>query len=110
VTFPSEREHYRIQYPTAARPRIVIDGHAYEVIDISERGVRFRLSDDAKMDVGDEILGQVRFKRTDPVIVTGSVLRIVGREVAARLGTGVPLKTMIEEQRFLREQHRGMGW
>ncbi|HEY8106465.1 MAG TPA: PilZ domain-containing protein [Gemmatimonadales bacterium] len=110
MTFPSEREHYRIQYPTAARPRIVIDGHAYEVIDLSERGVRFRLGDDAKMDVGAEILGQVRFKRTDPVIVTGSVLRIVGKEVAARLDAGVPLKTMIEEQRFLREQHRGMAW
>jgi hypothetical protein len=110
VTFPSEREHYRIQYPAAARPRIVIDGRAYEVIDISERGVRFRVGDDTKMDVGDEILGQVRFKRSDPVIVTGSVLRIAGREVAAKLATGVPLKTMIEEQRFLREQHRGMAW
>ncbi len=110
MTFPSEREHYRIQYPTGARPRIVIDGHAYEVIDISERGVRFRAGDDTTMDVGDEILGQVRFKRTDPVIVTGSVLRIVGKEVAARLNRGVPLKTMIEEQRFLREQHRGMAW
>ncbi len=60
--------------------------------------------------VGDGFLGQGGFKRTDPVIVTGGVLRIVGKEVAARLNRGVPLKTMIEEQRFLREQHRGMAW
>ena len=110
MSSPSEREHYRIQYPTAARPRIVIEGGSYEVIDISEHGVRFRIDEDARLGVGDPLLGQVRFKRTDPVTVTGTVLRIVGREVAARLETGVPLRTMIEEQRYLREQHRGMAW
>lgn len=110
MSFPSEREHYRIQYPTAARPRIVIEGSSYEVIDISERGVRFRIGEEVTLGVGDQILGQVRFKRTDPVIVTGRVLRIVGREVAAKLEAGVPLKAMIEEQRYLREQHRGMAW
>jgi hypothetical protein len=110
MTFHSEREHYRIQYPTAARPRIVIDGRAYEVIDISERGVRFRVGEEFPFNVGDQLTGQVRFKRSDPVIVTGTVLRIAGREIAAKLETGVPLKTMIEEQRYIREQHRGMAW
>jgi len=33
-------------------------------------------------------------------------LRIVGREVAAKLDVGVPLKVVIEEQRYLREVHR----
>ena len=110
MSLPSEREHYRILYPTGARPRIVIEGRSHEVIDISERGVRFRVDEELTLGVGDQILGQVRFKRTDPVIVSGAVLRIVGREIAAELETGVPLKAMIEEQRYLREQHRGMAW
>jgi len=39
--------------------------------------------------------------------VRGTVLRIAGREIAAKLDAGVPLKVMIEEQRYLREQHGG---
>jgi hypothetical protein len=35
------------------------------------------------------------------------VVRIGGREVALQLDVGVPLKIIIEEQRFLREHHRG---
>ena len=106
---PAEREHRRIQYPTAARPSLLVDGGAYEVLDISERGVRFRVGDDVALEVGDTISGRVRFRRTGVVDVKGTVLRIVGREVAARLEVGVPLKVVIEEQRYLREVHRGMA-
>jgi hypothetical protein len=29
---------------------------------------------------------------------------------AARLTIGIPLKTIIDEQRYLREHHRGSAW
>jgi hypothetical protein len=29
---------------------------------------------------------------------------------AARLSIGIPLKTIIDEQRYLREHHRGSAW
>jgi PilZ domain-containing protein len=103
---PAERKHVRIQYPTAARPSLLVDGQACEVLDISEGGVRFRVGDDVALEVGDAISGRVRFQRTAAVDVKGTVLRIVGREVAARLDVGVPLKAVIEEQRYLREVHR----
>ncbi len=106
---PSEREHFRILYPAAARPEIVINGRAHEVIDISERGVRFRGDDETAVAAGDPLAGKVRFRRTPPIEVRGTVLRVSGREVAARLDVGVPLKVMIEEQRYLREQHGGTG-
>lgn len=104
---PSEREHVRVLYPAAARPEILIDGRAYEVLDISEQGVRFRGDDEIAVAVGDPLAGKVRFRRTHPVEVRGTVLRVAGREVAAKLDLGVPLKVMIEEQRYLREQHGG---
>ena len=108
MSHPIEREHYRIQYPTAARPQIVIDGRAHEVIDLSERGVRFRVGDDVSINVDDELAGRLRFRRGEPVDVKGIVLRIAGREIAVKLEIGVPLKVIIEEQRYLREHHRGM--
>jgi PilZ domain len=104
---PFEREHFRIQYPAAARPEIVIDGRAYDVLDISEHGVRFRGDGEISIAVGDPLSGSVRFRRTEAVDVRGTVLRIAGREVAAKLDAGVPLKVMIEEQRYIREQHGG---
>ncbi len=104
---PSEREHFRIQYPAAARPEIVLHGRVYDVLDISEQGVRFRGDDEIAVAVGDPLAGQVRFRRTQPVEVRGTVLRVAGREIAAKLDAGVPLKVMIEEQRYLREQHGG---
>jgi len=109
VSYPSEREHYRIQYPMAARPKIVVDGRTYDVVDISERGVRFKVTEEMTFNVGDGFSGQVRFKRSDAVRVGGKVVRIVGKEIAAKLDAGIPLKTMIEEQRYIREQHRGLA-
>lgn len=103
---PSERQHFRIQYPAAARPEIVIDGRAYDVLDISEHGVRFRSVGEIAVAVGDPLSGRIRL-RTEAVDVRGTVLRVAGREIAAKLDAGVPLKVIIEEQRYLREQHGG---
>jgi hypothetical protein len=110
MTHHFEREHYRIQYPTAARPRIVVEGRSFDVIDLSERGVRFRVDEGISFSLGDAVAGTVRFRRNESAEVTGSVVRIAGREVAAKLDVGVPLRVIIEEQRFLREHHRGMAW
>jgi hypothetical protein len=110
MSHPFEREHHRIQYPTAARPHIVVQGRSFEVIDLSERGVRFRLDEGVPLSVGDAVAGTVRFLRNESVEVMGVVVRVTGREVAVKLEVGVPLRIIIEEQRFLREHHRGMAW
>lgn len=106
---PSERKHFRILYPPAARPGIVIGGRAYDVIDLSERGIRFRGDGDLAVAVGEALAGTVRFRETGAVEVGGTVIRIVGREIAVKLDAGVPLRVLIEEQRHLREGHGGPG-
>ncbi|HZE74603.1 MAG TPA: PilZ domain-containing protein [Gemmatimonadales bacterium] len=105
-----EREHYRIQYPPAARPRILIEDRSFDVIDLSERGIRFRVEEGVTFPVGREVSGAIRFRRNEPVEVMGSVVRVAALEVAVKLDVGVPLRTIIEEQRFLREHHRGTAW
>jgi hypothetical protein len=103
----NERQHYRIQYPVAARPHITIEGRSFEVIDLSEGGVRFRTEDTPSFAMADEVSGRVRFRRTEAVHVKGAVVRLGGREVALKLDVAIPLRVIIEEQRYLREQHRG---
>jgi hypothetical protein len=105
----SERQHYRIQYPVAARPHIIIEGRSFEVIDLSEGGVRFRTEDTPSFGMADNVSGRIRFQRTEVVEVKGAVVRLGSREVALKLNVAIPLRVIIEEQRYLREQHRGLA-
>lgn len=104
------REYYRIMYPLAARPIFASGVVEREVLDISEQGLRFRAADGETWEPGTAVAGVVRFQRRDEVRVTGEVVRIEGREIAVRLGVGIPLKIIIDEQRYLREHHRGSAW
>jgi hypothetical protein len=102
-----EREHYRIEYPGAARPRFLVGGEEREVLDLCEQGLRYRAGEDEQRAIGDEIEGIVRFRRGEQVQVLGTVIRLVDREVALQLTVGVPLRMVLEEQRYIRERHRG---
>jgi PilZ domain-containing protein len=106
---PSERQYFRIQYPVAIRPQIVAGGRSLEVIDLSERGVRFKLDEEASYAVGDAFAGTVRLRRSEPVEVRGTVVRVTTRDIAVKLEIGVPLRVIIDEQRFLREHDRGLA-
>jgi hypothetical protein len=102
-----ERGHYRIEYPSAARPRFVVEGQDCEVVDLCEQGLRYRSGDDERRKIGDQVEGIVRFRRGEEVRVLGTVVRLIDREVALRLSVGVPLRAVLEEQRYIRERHRG---
>ena len=101
-----EREHYRIEYPAAARPRFLGNGLDREVVDLCEQGLRYQAAEGEQCRNGDAIEGIVRFRRGVEVPVVGTVVRQVEREVALRLSVGVPLRVVLDEQRFLRERHR----
>jgi len=108
--YEHEREHYRIEYPTAARPRFFIAGEEREVIDLCEQGLCYRAAGDERRKLGDEIEGIVRFRRGEEARVVGAVVRLIDRDVPLRLSVGVPLRIVLEEQRYIRERHRGSGW
>ncbi|MBK8005330.1 MAG: PilZ domain-containing protein [Gemmatimonadetes bacterium] len=104
------REYYRVAYPTDLRPRLDVQSHFFDVIDVSEKGMRFALGKTADAPrLGDEVAGLIRFRRGEEVEVRGMVIRLDGREVAVRLEDGIPLRVIMEEQRFLLERHRYLG-
>ena len=53
--------------------------------------------------------GTIRFRRGEEVAVRGTVVRLDGREVAVKLEQGIPLRVVMEEQRFLLDRHRYLG-
>jgi len=105
-----ERKHDRIQYPTAARPRFLVDGAHREVVDLCELGLRYQAAEGEQRTVGDEVEGIVRFRRGGDVRVRGAVVRLNDQEIALHLGVGVPLPVVLEEQRYIRERRRGPEW
>ncbi len=109
MAWAHEREHYRVAYPTSLRPKLLVQGHTFDVVDISERGIRFRLEKAEEPGPGFEVQGAVRFRRGETVNVRGVVLRVVQGEVAAKLEEGVPLRVIMEEQRYLLDRHRHLG-
>jgi len=44
-TRPERRKYGRISYNPVERPRLEIIGREFEVVDISERGIRFKVQD-----------------------------------------------------------------
>jgi PilZ domain-containing protein len=100
------REYYRIAYPAKARPKLEVLGFVFEVLDLSERGIRFRLGDASPPEAGFQLQGTVTFVRGVSAEVTGTVLRVRDGQVAAVLDKGVPPSVIRAEQRFLLENAR----
>jgi hypothetical protein len=110
VSFEHERAHFRIQYPMAARPRFRLGGEVYEVVDLSEGGLRFRTPQPLLLDYDQPLQGVIRFHRGEESAVTGRVLRLDGRDVVLRIDSGVTFRTVMEEQRWLLQQNYGLTW
>lgn len=109
MAWAHEREHYRVAYPAALRPKLLVHGVSFDVVDISERGIRFRLGQADQPEPGFELQGVIRFKRGETITICGTVLRVIDGDVASRLDEGFPLRVIMEEQRFLLDRNRHLG-
>lgn len=100
-----QRAHYRIVYPTAARPRLLVDDLAYDVYDCSEWGLRFEMLPDVRFEVGQQVTGVVHFRTGAERVVEGTVIRIQGDSAALHLTAGIPFRIILDEQRDLRRRY-----
>jgi len=108
--FEHPREYYRIPYPLSARPELFIAGQAYPVIDLSEGGLRYHLGEAPEPDLNSTVKGVIKFKRGEAAGVRGRVIRVQDSHVALALEVSLPFKIILDEQRYLRDNFRGMAW
>lgn len=105
---PNRRGYYRINFPSEARPRLLLDApggvHTVaEVVEVSERGLRFEVPTEWLLPVGATISGTVVFARGAEARIAGSVVRMQEHEVAILLNRqAIPLGVILAEQRWLR--------
>jgi hypothetical protein len=103
----NRRAHFRVSYPAALRPRLVVGASICEVVDCSERGVRFRLPALDSFPPGVRVDARLRFLRGDEVLLRGTIAYTDGSAAALRLeGEGIPFASILREQIHLRRVQR----
>ena len=104
----NRRGYYRIHFPKEVRPRLLLDApggvHTVcEVVEVSERGLRFEAPTQWLLPVGASVSGTLAFARGAEARVAGSVIRVQEHEVALLLNRqAIPLGVVLAEQRWLR--------
>jgi hypothetical protein len=98
----SRREYFRIIYPLACRPKLIISGKEYDVIDISEHGIRFTCKEMNEFQPGLDVNIKVTFNNSEPLDLKGIVLRIDKKIAVMSLTKSIPLDRIIAEQRYIK--------
>lgn len=101
----TRREFVRIEYaadlPKQHRPELTIRYRNYQILDLSEAGIRFAIPRVNLL--SDDILsGVVRFVDGSTVEISGVVVRRTKTEIALKLIVGIPYSFIAAEQIRLR--------
>lgn len=105
------RTHVRLRYEGAARPSLILDAGSLNVLDLSERGLRYRQESGPEPSVGTTLEGILRLSSGETLPVRGTVVRVVRSEspehpsvieVAAHLtDVGIPSRVILAERKAL---------
>ncbi len=103
----NKRNFFRIEYPARERPRFISDDkHEYQVLDISERGMRLRKNDDAPLEIGSTLKGHVKLHVTGNVSVVGKIIRDTEDCLAIFLHVGIQFSLIVNEQQYLQQLNK----
>lgn len=99
-----QREHFRIDYPLANRAKLIIAKKKYDVVDVSQRGLKFELPDDtaAKLFLlGNAVTGVIELLIGKKLNFSGEIIRVYDRTVIVYMREELPLGLMNEEHRYI---------
>ncbi|MBA3072486.1 MAG: PilZ domain-containing protein [Anaerolineae bacterium] len=103
--FENRRQHVRIFYPPRCPvkflPEMIVNHHNCLVLDISEGGIRFAISN-ALLIKQRTLTALLRFPDGGEIEITGEVVRRNYNQVALKLEKGIPYSRIMSEQLRLR--------
>jgi hypothetical protein len=101
----SRRAYYRVTYPLMERPTFEVEGGRFEVVECSERGLRYQVANSGPPAIAAELKGTIEFRRGGKTDVAGQVIRSQGGEVVLILDKrGIPFADVLLEQQYLRSK------
>ena len=105
------RMHARLHYPPTTRPSLILDTGSLNVLDLSERGLRYQQDTGSEPPVGTKLEGILRLSSGETLPVRGTVVRVVhpsgsggpaAIEVAAHLtDVPIPRRVIIAERQAI---------
>jgi hypothetical protein len=103
------RQYYRIRYPQSYRPKVRIPGADYEgdVVELSERGVRFICDGKILLSQGSDLKVNITFHDGDFFELNGEILRVTKEDIIVRFSDWLPLNRIMREQIYLRNHYVG---
>jgi hypothetical protein len=81
LTPEQRRQCYRISYPLAERPRLILAGRTYPIIDLSEEGIRFQLGAGNFCVLADQATADLLDEGQDAVYLAGKLLLMGCRKI-----------------------------
>jgi len=100
IEHQDRRGLYRVTYPPEARPKLKIKSREFEVINLSEKGIRFLL--DKQIEFTKWVRGRVTFQDGESLEVEGKIIWKKPDEIAlSLLIIPIPYERVLKEQRYL---------
>ncbi|MBW2148868.1 MAG: PilZ domain-containing protein [Deltaproteobacteria bacterium] len=94
-----KRDHFRVTYPYTERPKLTITGEGFDIIDISEKGIKFSLDTTLR--------ATISFHDGESLHVEGKIIRIRNNEIVVHLSKDIPPERISTEQRYLMNKYVG---
>lgn len=102
----ASRAYFRVAYPLAERPQLILGDAVHQVMDCCEAGFRYYSAGFEMPPIGKLIEGRIRFRRGQAVNVRGRVVWANHGQVAVALTDArIPLAIIYDEQRYLRKHY-----
>jgi hypothetical protein len=98
---PDQRRYFRVKYPPNERPELQIGTHRFEVLDISERGLRF--ASDQEVKFAEWIRGTLIFSDRGSLVIEGRIIWKKEAKIGLKLVTPISYMRILKEQRTLVE-------
>ncbi len=96
----SERQYFRVFFPDAETPVLTVDGIDYEVVDASEKGIKFKKPEgDCPFEADQPVSCKFTLKTGESCLVAGKVLRVLPSMVVLILTDGISFRLLMSEQR-----------
>lgn len=100
-----QREYYRLKYPQSYRPCLLVDIENYEIEDISEHGMKFKIDSDQDFLLNENIMASIAFPDGKEFDLSGHIIRIENDYASIELDTILPLSLIRSEYIYISDNY-----
>lgn len=100
------RRYFRIVYPIAIRPKVTSLFKTYDVLDISEEGIRLDTKGHPSPRLDQIMKGTLCFYDGEKLPIQGTILRVTAEDAVLQLNEPIPYRTIHNQELFMIRHYR----